>query len=52
MGFEAMKPISRRSVIASLAALAVTFGLLLPQPHRRSQTRCPHGMTVPQSKQS
>ena len=30
MGFEAMKPISRRSVIASLAALAVTFGLLLP----------------------
>ena len=25
-----MKPISRRSVIASLAALAVTFGLLLP----------------------
>ena len=30
MGFEAMKPIIRRSVIASLAALAVTFGLLLP----------------------
>ena len=30
MGFEAMKPISRRSMIASLAALAVTFGLLLP----------------------
>lgn len=25
MGFEAMKPISRRSVIASLAALAVTL---------------------------
>jgi hypothetical protein len=25
-----MKPIIRRSVIASLAALAVTFGLLLP----------------------
>ena len=30
MGFKAVKPISRRSVIASLAALAVTFGLLLP----------------------
>ena len=30
MGFEAMKPISRRSLIASLAALAVTFGLSLP----------------------
>ena len=30
MGFKAMKHISRRSVIASLAALAVTFGLLLP----------------------
>ncbi|MGB6438121.1 MAG: HAD family hydrolase, partial [Methyloceanibacter sp.] len=30
MGFEAMKPISRHSLIALLAALAVTFGLLLP----------------------
>ena len=30
VGLEAMKPISRRSVIASLAGLAVTFGLLLP----------------------
>ena len=30
MGFEAMKPISRRSLIALLAALAVTFDLLLP----------------------
>ena len=31
MGFEAMKPTSRRSLIALLAALAVTFGLLLPR---------------------
>jgi hypothetical protein len=30
VGFEAMKPISRRSLIASLAALAVAFGLLHP----------------------
>jgi hypothetical protein len=29
VGFEAMKPISRSSKISSLAALAVTFGLLL-----------------------
>jgi len=38
VGFEAMKPISRCRVIASWAALAVTFALLLPPTAASAQS--------------
>ena len=43
--------ITRRSLIASLAALIVTFGLILPTGASAQSDPSPLGMTVRQSRQ-